>query len=153
MTTGLRFSNLFILFHPFSSFFFEKGRKRQKKAEKGREGTPFFPFSSFFFEKGRKRQKKAEKGREGTPFFPFSSFFFEKGRKRQKKAEKGINEEFKKKLKVLRRFSRTFPGENSFVLTCPRVPTGQKSFLTCPRVLTGQKSFPLEKFRKTYGTG
>jgi len=30
-------SNLFILFHPFSSFFFEKGRKRQKKAEKGRD--------------------------------------------------------------------------------------------------------------------
>jgi len=28
-------SNLFILFHPFSSFFFEKGRKRQKKAGKG----------------------------------------------------------------------------------------------------------------------
>jgi len=30
------FSSFFILFHPFSSFFFEKGRKRQKKAEKGR---------------------------------------------------------------------------------------------------------------------
>jgi len=39
-------------FHPFSSFFFEKGRKRQKKAEKG-----------------RKRQKKAGKGYQVRKLF------------------------------------------------------------------------------------
>jgi len=54
---------LFILFHPFSSFFFEKGRKRQKKAEKGREGIPgkFYNLSHRFF------LKKKRKGREGIP--------------------------------------------------------------------------------------
>jgi len=49
-------SNLFILFHPFSSFFILFLRKRQKKAGKGYQ-VSFHPFSSFFILFLRKRQE------------------------------------------------------------------------------------------------
>ena len=41
---NITFSSFFILFHPFSSFFFEKGRKKAEKGRKrqGQEGIPVF---------------------------------------------------------------------------------------------------------------
>jgi len=89
---------LFILFHPFSSFFILFLRKRQKKAEKGREGIPgkFYNLSHRFFLKKKERagkgyqegtqtkkvNKKSEpffEGRATTTTFPVPFFFFLSG--------------------------------------------------------------------------
>jgi len=144
-------SNLFILFHPFSSFFILFLRKRQKKAGKGYQ-VSFHPFSSFFI-----------------LFHPFSSFFIlfhpfsskkaEKGRKRQENLKPVVvaftsKKALQKKLfetknaNLTKNVSHFLSSQTFFEVRGIPSTTTSQAFFVLNSIFEGTQGFPKENLQK-----
>jgi len=134
-------SNLFILFHPFSSFFILFLRKRQKKAGKGYQ-VSFHPFSSFFILFLRKRQKKAEKGRKRQENLKPVVVAFTSKKALQKKLFETKNANLTKNV------SHFLSSQTFFEVRGIPSTTTSQAFFVLNSIFEGTQGFPKENLQK-----